>query len=122
MVPDAFVTGHSREVISLAARYRLPTVYSNLRLFPEGGGVLSYGSDVLDNFRRAAIYADRILKGAKPGELPVQAPEKFELVINLKDRESPRPQCASSTGCSRRRGDRIADKLCLFRRLLVYTA
>jgi putative tryptophan/tyrosine transport system substrate-binding protein len=84
MIPDAYMTGHSREVISLAARYRLPTVYANLRLFPESGGLLSYGSEVLDNFRRAAIYADRILKGAKPSELPVQAPEKFELVINLK--------------------------------------
>ncbi len=84
MIPDAYMTGHSREVISLAARYRLPTVYANLRLFPETGGLLSYGIEVLDNFRRAAIYADRILKGAKPSELPVQAPEKFELVINLK--------------------------------------
>ena len=84
MIPDAYMTGHSLEVISLAARYRLPTVYANLRLFAEIGGLLSYGSEVLDNFRRAAIYADRIFKGAKPSELPVQAPEKFELVINLK--------------------------------------
>jgi len=84
MIPDAYMTGHSDEVISLAARNRLPTVYANLRLFAESGGLLSYGSEVLDNFRRAAIYADRILKGEKPGELPVQAPEKFELVINLK--------------------------------------
>ena len=84
VIPDAYMTGHRLEVTSLAARYRLPTVYAYLRLFPESGGLLSYGSDVLDNFRRAAIYADRILKGEKPGELPVQAPEKFELVINLK--------------------------------------
>ena len=84
MIPDAYMTGHSREVISLAARYRLPTVYANLRHFAEIGGLLSYGSEVLDNFRRAAIYADRILKGEKPSELPVQAPEKLELVINLK--------------------------------------
>jgi putative tryptophan/tyrosine transport system substrate-binding protein len=83
IIPDAYMTGHSREVISLAARYRLPTVYA-LRYFAEIGGLLSYGNEVLDNFRRAAIYADRIFKGAKPGELPVQAPEKFELVINLK--------------------------------------
>ena len=83
MIPDAYMTGHSREVISLAARYRLPAVYA-LRLFAEIGGLLSYGNDLLDNFRRAAIYADRILKGAKPSELPVQTPEKFELVINLK--------------------------------------
>jgi putative ABC transport system substrate-binding protein len=84
VIPDAYIAGHTQEVISLAARYRLPTVYANIRLVAEGGGLLSYGSDVLDNFRRAAIYADRIFKGEKPGELPVQAPEKFELVINLK--------------------------------------
>jgi putative ABC transport system substrate-binding protein len=83
VVPEAYTTAHSLEIVSLAARYRLPTVYA-LRHFAEIGGLLSYGNELLDNFRRAAIYADRILKGAKPGELPVQAPEKFELVINLK--------------------------------------
>lgn len=83
VIPDAFLTGHSLELISLAARYRLPAVYPS-RLFAESGGLLSYGNDLLDNFRRAAIYADRIFKGAKPSELPVQAPEKFELVVNLK--------------------------------------
>jgi putative ABC transport system substrate-binding protein len=64
-------------------RYRLPAVYP-YRFFTELGGLLSYGVDVTDNFRRAATYADRILKGSKPSELPVQAPVKFELVINLK--------------------------------------
>jgi putative tryptophan/tyrosine transport system substrate-binding protein len=83
MIPDAYMTAHRLEVTLLAARYRLPTVYP-FRFFAESGGLLSYGGDLLDNFRRAAIYADRILKGAKVGELPVQAPEKFELVINLK--------------------------------------
>ncbi len=83
VIPDAYMTGHRREVASLAARYRLPTVYP-YRFYAEGGGLLCYGTDLLDNFRRAAIYADRILKGAKVSELPVQAPEKFELVINLK--------------------------------------
>ena len=67
----------------LAARYRLPAVYPR-RFFTEVGGLLSYGSDLIDNFRRAATYVDRILKGEKPSELPVQAPVKFELVINLK--------------------------------------
>ena len=71
------------EVTSLAARYRLPAVYP-YRQFTELGSLLSYGFDRLDNFRRAATYADRILKGANPSELPVQAPVKFELVINLK--------------------------------------
>lgn len=83
VIPDAYMAGHRLEVTSLAARYRLPTVYA-YRFFADSGGLLSYGTDLLDNFRRAAIYADRILKGAKVSELPVQAPEKFELVINLK--------------------------------------
>ena len=83
VMPDSFTTAHRMAITSLAARYRLPAVYP-YRFFTEGGGLLSYGSDLTDNFRRAATYADRILKGAKPGELPVQAPVKFELTINLK--------------------------------------
>ena len=83
VMPDSFMVAHRAEVISLAARYRLPAVY-HLRGFTEVGGLLSYGSDPVDNFRRAASYADRILKGAKPASLPVQAPVKFELTINLK--------------------------------------
>jgi ABC-type uncharacterized transport system substrate-binding protein len=82
-MPDPFLNVHRAEVTSLAARYRLPAVYW-IRAFTERGGLLSYGNDVLDNYRRAAAYADRILKGAKPTELPIQAPVKFELVINLK--------------------------------------
>jgi putative tryptophan/tyrosine transport system substrate-binding protein len=83
VMPDTFLNVHRTEVISLAARHRLPVVYP-YRLFAELGGLLSYGNDPLDNFRRAATYADRILRGANPSELPVQAPVKFELVINLK--------------------------------------
>jgi len=83
VMPDSFPIAHRVEITSLAARYRLPAVYP-YRLFAEVGGLLSYGVDLTDNFRRAATYADRILKGAKPAELPVQAPVKFELVINLK--------------------------------------
>jgi putative tryptophan/tyrosine transport system substrate-binding protein len=83
VMSDSFTIAHRVEITSLVARYRLPTVYP-YRLFAEVGGLLSYGVDLTDNFRRAAIYADRILKGAKPNELPVQAPVKFELVINLK--------------------------------------
>ena len=67
----------------MAARYRVPAVYWS-RLFAELGGLISYGPNVVDEYRRAASYADRILKGAKPSDLPVQAPIKFELVINLK--------------------------------------
>jgi putative ABC transport system substrate-binding protein len=83
VTPDSFMDVHRAEVISLAARFHLPAVYP-FRQFSEAGGLLSYGNDQLDNFRRAAVYADRILRGAKPSELPVQAPVKFELVINLK--------------------------------------
>jgi len=83
VMPDSFTSAHRAEITSLAARYRLPAVYP-FRFFAELGGLLSYGNDQIDNFRRAATYADRILKGAKPSELPVQAPVKFELVINHK--------------------------------------
>jgi putative ABC transport system substrate-binding protein len=82
-MPDSFTDAHRAEITSLAARYRLPAVYP-FRFFVEVGGLLSYGVDRTDNFRRAATYADRILKGEKPSELPVQAPFKYELVINLK--------------------------------------
>ena len=80
---DAFIITHRAEITLLAARYRLPAVYST-GAFTELGGLLSYGSDLVDNFRRAATYADRILKGAKPSELPVQAPAKVRATINLK--------------------------------------
>jgi putative tryptophan/tyrosine transport system substrate-binding protein len=82
-MPSAFLTIHRKEITSLAARYGLPAVYPS-RFYAEIGGLLSYGNDFLDNFRRAAVYVDRILRDAKPSELPVQAPSKFELVINLK--------------------------------------
>jgi putative tryptophan/tyrosine transport system substrate-binding protein len=74
---------HRELIITLAARYRLPAVYS-YRYFATSGGLLSYGSDPIDQYRRAAGYVDRILKGEKPADLPVQAPIKYELAINLK--------------------------------------
>ena len=83
VIPDPFLITHRAEVIALASRHRLPAVYP-FRFIAELGGLLSYGNDQTDNYRRAASYADRILKGEKPSELPVQAPVKFELVINLK--------------------------------------
>ncbi len=83
VMTDSFLVAHRAEITSLAARYRLPAVYP-FRSFIELGGLLSYGNDLIDSFRRAADYADRILKGTTPSELPVQAPVKFELVINLK--------------------------------------
>jgi putative tryptophan/tyrosine transport system substrate-binding protein len=83
VIPDAYMAGHRVEVTSLAARYSLPAVYP-FRFYAESGGLLAYGTDQLDIHRRAASYADRIFKGANVSDLPVQAPEKFELVVNLK--------------------------------------
>jgi putative ABC transport system substrate-binding protein len=71
------------QIIALAAQYKLPAIYPN-RLFITSGGLVCYGSDLIDQYRRAAAYVDRILKGEKPADLPVQAPTKYELVINLK--------------------------------------
>jgi putative ABC transport system substrate-binding protein len=82
-IPDTFLAAHREEVTSLAARYRPPAVYG-FRYFTDVGGLMSYGSDQIDDYRRAAVYADRMLKGTKPSELPVQTPVKFELVINVK--------------------------------------
>jgi putative ABC transport system substrate-binding protein len=83
VVPDAFTQGHPALIISAAARNNVPTVYT-LSYFARDGGLLSYGPDVVDNWRRAATYVDRILRGAKPGDLPVQFPTKFEMVVNVK--------------------------------------
>ena len=80
---DVFNTTHRRSIISLAARHRVPTVYFT-RYFATEGGLLSYGPDIPDIFQRTATYIDRILNGAKPADLPAQAPTKYELVINLK--------------------------------------
>jgi putative ABC transport system substrate-binding protein len=70
-------------IIDLAARHKLPAI-SSYRFFAAGGGLISYGSDLIDPYRRAAEYVDRILKGEKPADLPVQAPTRYELVVNLK--------------------------------------
>ena len=83
VMPSAFTIVHRDTIVALAARHRLPAVYS-YRFFTAGGGLMSYSVDLNDEFRRTAAYVDRILKGTKPADLPVQVPTKFELVINLK--------------------------------------
>ena len=80
---SASVSVHHDLIVMLAARYKLPAVYSHRRMVI-GGGLISYGPESVDPFRRAAGYVDRILKGEKPADLPVQAPTKYQLVVNLK--------------------------------------
>jgi len=80
--PDDTTVVHRKLVVTLAARHRLPAVYS-FRSFVVDGGLMSYAVDVVDLFRRSASYVDRILKGEKPGDLPVQAPTRFELSLNM---------------------------------------
>jgi putative ABC transport system substrate-binding protein len=83
VMPDGFMFAFQTELTALAAHYRIPATYF-FRSFAEQGGLLSYANDIVDNYRRAANYADIILKGGKPAALPVQSPTKFELVINIK--------------------------------------
>jgi phosphoribosyl 1,2-cyclic phosphodiesterase len=81
-MPDGFNTSNYQEIVALAAHYKLPTVYSDL-ITARAGGLIAYGNDIADNYRSAAVYVDRILKGENAADLPVQFPVKFQLVINL---------------------------------------
>ena len=83
VVPNVYNTANRGSIFLLAARHRLPTVYP-FRFFAAEGGLMSYGPDQIEQWRGAATYVDRILRGEKPGQLPVQAPTKYELVVNLK--------------------------------------
>src|SRR5499427_7964589 len=82
-MPDPFMTVHRAPVIAAAARNNVPAVYAQ-SAFAREGGLLSYGPDQVDTFRRAATYVDRILRGERPGDLPVQFPTKFEMLVNRK--------------------------------------
>ena len=83
LVADPLLFSAKPQIIQLAARHRMPTVYET-RLFPDAGGLLSYGPLAQERFERMAVYVDRVLRGAQPGDLPIEQPTKFELVINLK--------------------------------------
>ena len=82
VLPDVFISNHRQKLMQLAARHRLPAVYPR-RDYVEAGGLISYGIDLNDLYRRSASYVARILKGENPAELPVQAPTKYELIVNL---------------------------------------
>jgi putative ABC transport system substrate-binding protein len=82
-MPDIFTSTHRNAIISQATRHRLPAVYP-YRYFPAGGGLMSYGVDLVDQYWRSSSYIDRVLRGTNPADMPVQAPIKFDLVINLK--------------------------------------
>jgi putative ABC transport system substrate-binding protein len=82
-LPDAMLWNNRSPIIDFSKKQRLPTIFPE-REFTDDGGLMSYGPNVADNFYRAATYVDKILKGAKPAELPVEQPKKFEFVVNLK--------------------------------------
>ena len=106
MTASALAQLHRDLIITLAARHKLPAVYSE-RFFVAAGGLISYGPDYVDQYRRAAGYVDRILKGEKPADLPVQAPTKYELVINLKTAKALGLDRTADAARPRRRGDRM---------------
>ena len=83
MAGDEFTELHRERIIGLAVRHRLPAIYGSVHMV-EAGGLMSYTNDFLDDYRSAAGYVDRILKGEKPADLPVQAPVRYQLIVNLK--------------------------------------
>ena len=107
---SALAIVHRELIIALAQRHKLPTIYFQ-RLFVAGGGLISYGPDFLDQYRRAASYVDRILKGEKPADLPVQAPTQYELVINLRTAKAFGLSVPPPLLARRCRSDRISDAM-----------
>ena len=106
MLPDALFWNQRKTVLARAAMLRLVAVYPE-REYVDDGGLLSYGPSIAENFRHTADYVDRILKGAKPADLPVQQPTTFELIVSVKSAEGDWPRGAVFTAVARRRGDRM---------------
>ena len=115
VMPDSFNMAHRQTIIAFADRHHLPAIYY-FPLFATDGGLISYGPDEIDMFRRTAGYVDRILKGAKVGDLPVQQPTSFRLVDQPQDRQNNRNTDTSLTACPRRRGNRISRSMSAFGR------
>ena len=109
--PDTTTRTYRRLIVTLAGQYRVPAIYDTRDVVVDGG-LLSYGDDMVDSFRRAAGYVDRILKGAKPSELPVQAPVKFEMAINLKTAKALGLDVPLLYAAASRRGDRVTARAC----------
>jgi putative tryptophan/tyrosine transport system substrate-binding protein len=105
-LPGGFTGFYQKRIVDLAAKSRLPGIYPN-SFFVEDGGLISYASDPLEGFTRAATYVDKILKGAKPAELPVQQPTKFELMINLKTAKTNRCNDSAECACAGGQGDQV---------------
>jgi ABC-type uncharacterized transport system substrate-binding protein len=104
--PDPFFVGRHERIAALATRHAMPAI-SSFRAFAEVGGLMSYGASMVDQYLQAGIYTGKILKGAKPADLPVQQNIKFELIINLKTAQALGLTVPSSPARSRRRGDRM---------------
>jgi putative tryptophan/tyrosine transport system substrate-binding protein len=108
VLASGFFYAHRTRLVELAAKHRLPAMYHQKDFVVRSGGLMSYGPDFRDLFRRAATYVDRILKGAKPADLPVEQPTKFELVIN-QNRQDPRPNDSTIAAAAAGRGDPVTD-------------
>ncbi len=103
---DAFFNARRVQLALLAGRHGVPAILSD-REHAEAGGLMTYGSNIVDVYRQVGVYASRILKGAKPADLPVVQSGKFELIINAQTRQDARPHRAADAALNRRRGDRV---------------
>ena len=108
VLADALFNAVRKTIIQLAAKYRLPAMYEG-REYAQDGGLISYGPNAPDMARRSAAFVDKILKGAKPGDLPIEQPSSFELTIILKTAQDARPHHSRETAYCRRRGDRMSN-------------